>query len=425
MQCAKTTSVLIIGAGLIGATTAYALVKRGINVMVIDAGSEAATGASHANGGMLTPSMPDPWNGPGIGKHLLHSLFDSSSGMLLRLHAVPSLLGWGSVFLRHSTRQRHRQATAANFQLAQYSLGITRKWREHLAMDYDSADLGSIKLFRQESAMETPLRIAGELKRFGMEFRLLNARETVTLEPALEAVHNKIAGAIHYPQDGVGNARLFTQAILRNAQKLGCEVHWNTVIDKIKVESGRVTGVSGGAGFFKAEQVVIAAANGSYKLLRPQGIRVPVRPAKGYSITIAAEGLNALPVHPVVDDANHMAIVPIGNNLRIVGTAEFTGNDLSIPKQRIKNLQRFLYELYPLIFEQVNFDKVTEWAGLRPMSADGCPFIGPTNIPGLFLNTGHGHLGWTMAAGSAELLTSQLLGEPCALEPEAYRASRI
>lgn len=418
-------SVIIVGAGLAGATSAYVLARAGYSVRVFEASPAPGLETSFANGGMLTPSMPDPWNGPGVWRHLLSSLFDPSSSLMLRPRAIPSLLGWGPRFLLNARPQRFAASTRANFLLARYSTELTRRWRQEERLEFDCSDVGTIKFFRDRDAMAGPLAISHSLADLGLRFVVLGRPDVVALEPALAPIAGRIAGAIHFPDDLAGDAYKFTCAMAQRAREMRARFFYNAPVQAIATEGSRAIGVRSGGSFYHADAVVVAAANNSRRLLRRLGLGLPVRPAKGYSVTFDLVDGRSAPRHAVVDDAMHAAAVPLGARLRLAGTAEFTGEDLSISQPRVESLLRLLREIYPSIASSLDPTTARSWAGLRPMSADGRPFIGPTRIRGLFLNTGHGHLGWTFAAGSAEFLRSLIAGEKPALAPEPYSPTRF
>jgi|SRR5579871_811564 len=417
--------VAVIGGGLAGVTTARELGRRGHQVTLYEAQSGPALATSFANGGLLTPSMADPWNGPGVHRHLAASLFRSDSAMKLRLRAVPSLLGWGWRFLRHSTTAQHRAATRASFSLGRYSVEETQHLREELSLDYSAARCGSIKVFSSRSALEQSLAVAQGLASLGLKFEVLSGADAVGLEPALADVRDRILGALLFPDDECGDARQFCDALLQVFRREGGLVRASTQVDGIQVKTGRVCGIQVGAHPEPADTVVVAAGNAAAPLVRPLGLSLPIRPAKGYTVTYDASHIReSAPHYALIEDALHAAIVPIGHSLRLAGTAEFAGNDLRIDPARVENLIRMLEALLPRLAAQLPRASARPWTGLRPMSADGLPFVGPAKVPGLFVNAGHGHLGWTLAAGSARLLADLIEGKTPAIDPSPYRVHR-
>ena len=418
---------VVIGGGLLGAATLYELASRGEPALLLEAKEALATETSFANGGMLTPSMSDPWNSPGVGRHLMASLVDPTAAMKLRLHALPDLLGWGLRFLRHSSPARHAAATEASFRLALDSTQRTRQLIRSQGLRCDASFGGTLKLFARPRDLHGPKGIAQRVAALGLRFSVLSAAQAVEREPALAAASSRVAAALHFPDDVAADACALTRELAGLASACGAQVRTSTAAQRIVVRQGAVAGVETEGTWIAARRVVVAGGCGSRALLRPLGLRLAVRPAKGYSLTFDVghlSSLTPLPSIPVIDDAMHAAVTPLGRRLRAVGTAEFAGDDLSLDARRLDNLFALLQRLYPEIASRVDRSSGTPWAGLRPMSADGLPFVGPAGPKGLWLNTGHGHLGLTLAMGSAALLVDHMLDQPPAVSPEPFRATR-
>ena len=403
--------IAVIGGGLLGISSAYTLQSRGHEVTLLETRETLALETSFAPGGMLTASMSDPWNSPGVYKYLLKSLFDPYAPMKLHMHTIPSLLFWGFSFLRNSSFNKHLDATLANYFLAQYSLKKTRETRELLSLSYDHSITGDMKVFREEKKMIEPRRIAKKLEEFGLEFFELDKHGAVGVEPSLDPIRDKIAGALFFPQDECGDAYKFCCQLSGEMEKIGVTVKTNFAATELKKKSNKITGINTSEGFFPANNVVVAAGNNSAKLMKNLGVSIPIKPVKGYSATLDVRNIKNVPKLPIVDDAMHAAVVPLGQRLRLVGTAEFSGFNTEVNSDRIDSLFFVLENLFPNISAEVDKSDVEIWAGLRPMSSDGKPFIGPGKIEGLYLNTGHGHLGWTMAMGSAWLLADLIEGK--------------
>ncbi|HEX7012532.1 MAG TPA: D-amino acid dehydrogenase [Steroidobacteraceae bacterium] len=416
--------IAVIGGGLAGITTAYELVRRGFETVVYEAREDVARETSYANGAMLTPAMSDPWNAPGVYKHLAASLFNSRSPMKLRLGTVPSMFTWGLRFLRNSTAARHDAATQASYRLARHSLECTRALREQLGLQYDAAARGALKLFHSQAGMQGPLAMARRLEPLGLRFEVLDRDATVQAEPELEAIRDRISGALYFPDDESGDALKFCEALTQVIVKSGGIVRTGTCVSSIAVERGKVIGVVIDQELHQACAVVVAAGNATPQLVRRLGITLPIQPAKGYTLTFDISHLERRPLLSVIDDALHAAVVPLNARLRVAGTAEFAGMDKTLHAERVENLLALLGDIYPHIAAAIDRRHADVWAALRPMSADGLPFIGPTRVPGLFVNAGHGHLGWTLAAGSANLLADLISRQEPAVDPGPYRATR-
>jgi D-amino-acid dehydrogenase len=404
-------TTLIIGGGLMGLTTAHVLMEQGEDVCILEAGCGVALETSYANGGMLTPSMPEPWNSPGIYKHLAASLFNPRSSMKLRLRAIPSLFGWGIRFLSHSTQQHYEKACIDNFALASYSLSKTREITERLNLEYCRASGGTLGVFRNQADFAEKEWVCKFLKDLGMNYAVLTADEMISVVPALADTREQIYNGILYSDDECGDAHLFCRELEREYCNGGGTIDFGVSVSALRCEQGKITGVETSSGFRPANSVVVAAGTKSPALLSTAGVSLAVKPVKGYSVTIDVSGIDDVPTIPVLDDSMHAGMTPLGNRLRMVGTAEFTGFDTSINPVRADNLYDMFEKILPGIAAQVDRSKAEPWAGLRPMSYDGKPFIGPCDIDGLFVNCGQGHLGWTMAMGSAHLLAQQISGK--------------
>jgi D-amino-acid dehydrogenase len=418
----KGLRVLIIGAGLIGVTSAYSLRRRGHEVVVIDRESGPGRETSFANGSLLTPSMPEPWNAPGCWRTLLASLGRTDSPMQLRIKALPGLTRWGLRFLRNSSTARYQRNAIRNHRLALYSLKMMASIRDRAAIEYGRTARGTLRLFRDSAALNhawTSNPLASE----GLTSRRLTREQTLELEPALAPIAGQFTGAIHYPIDETGDAHRFCRALAEQAQREGVQFRFGTEVTSIEIRSGRVTSVMGAGERFEADTFLVAAASYSTPLLKRAGIDLPVQPVKGYSVTFdLPPETNSLRI-PIIDDDLHAVVVPLEGAIRVAGTAEFAGYDRSSNPARIRNLLKLLQQILPQL--PVDPERARSWCGLRPMSPDGVPIIGPTALSNLFVNTGHGPLGWTMAAGSAELLADLMDGRPAAVDPACYDLKRF
>jgi len=401
----------VIGGGVVGVTTLYELAADGVPAILLEAEPELAAGASHANGGALTPGLADPWNSPGVHKHLFKSLFDPHSAMKLRLRALPGMASWGLRFLRNSTPSRHSRAMVAGFRLASYSLQRTRLLGRDLGLGYDASDKGFLKVFANSEEMRQSLDFCRILEKHGLRWQGLDTDEVLELEPSLGHAAGKIACGIYYPDESSGDSRKFTSDLAKRATKLGARIRTSQRVDAIRVSGNRVVGVSVAGGVIEGD-VVIAAGVASPTLMRSAGVSLPVKPAKGYSLTLdASTFMDEAPGRPIVDQHMHAAVTPAGLDPRI-RTA------------RIDNLYLLFERLFPHLAPRVDRRSAVPWAGFRPMSVDGMPFIGRTPIDGLWVNSGHGHMGWSMAPGSARLLCDIMQGRAPEIDASAFAVSR-
>lgn len=415
---------IIIGSGLIGTTSAYFLARRGWEVTVLDRQEGPGRETSFANGSLLTPSMPEPWNAPGSWRVLLASIGRSDSPLKLRLKALPHLGSWGIGFLRNSTPERYQRNTVKNLKLALHSLEVLESLRRETGIEYGAASRGTLRVIRSPAALERALAWGEKLRAAaGLTFRRVTVDDIVALEPALAPIASRLAGGIHYPVDEVGNAYEFCVGLAEHARRSGVEFRFATPVTGIEQRQGSVTAVRSGQTRLTADRYVVAAGSYSPTLLAELGLKLPVKPAKGYSLTFEHPTLDPPLGLPVCDDDFHAVVVPLKNVIRVAGTAEFAGYDLSLPEARIRNLVRLVQQVLPAGgFER---SQARAWCGLRPMSVDGVPVIGPTPVGNLWINTGHGPLGWTMAAGSGKLLSDLMTGDSPPVNAEDYALARF
>lgn len=414
-------TALVIGGGLLGVTSAWYLAERGFEVTVLERREAAALETSFANGGLLTPSQSDPWNAPGTWLHLLR-LWRQDSPLLLRPRAIPGMWRWGLKFLAASRAAPWWRATEANLRLGIYSLQALRELRRSLPLDYPHLDTGTLKVFRDADAFTDSAALARSLAPLGLRHRELDPQEAVVLEPALAPVVEDLAGAIHYPEDGSGDAYLFTCALEREAAKCGVQRRYGVEVTGLKRGQRQdIAALQTSAGELQADAYLLAAASRSPALTGPLGLELPVYPVKGYSATLRSPQVHALSV-PLVDFEQKLVITPLGDRLRIAGTAEFAGFDARPNPRRSDHLLRQAARLLPAISAASD---VQHWNGFRPMTADGPPLLGGTPYRNLFLNTGHGPLGWTLCAGSSRAVADLMSGAAPEIDLAPYSLARF
>ena len=417
--------VLILGSGLAGITAAYYLRKRGCDVVVVDRAPGPGRETSFANGSMITPSLADPWNSPGVFGTLLRSLGREDSAMLLRAQALPSLLGWGIAFLRNSAPKHFERNYLNNVRFVHYSQWTMRDLLQAHPLQFDHVYDGTMKIFRDAAAFDHGIKIAHWLKQVGVEHRALEPAGVLEIEPALEPVIDQIVGGIGYPGDESGNARQFCEELRGVCSAAGVRFRFAENVVEIVHRRKRVDGMRTAKELLTADAYLLAAGSFSSVWARQLGFSLPVRPAKGYSITLAMDQWDVRPRVPIVDDSLHAALVPVGNALRVAGTAEFTGYDVTVNPRRIANLLGLFGRVYPRLAGQLGNADVQPWCGLRPLTSDGMPIIGGTPVANLFLNTGHGPLGWSMACGSGKAIADIMTGVPTGIDVTPFALDRF
>ena len=405
--------VVVLGGGVVGVASAWFLARSGCRVTLIERREGAGLETSFANGGLVTSSMSDPWASPEIPGMILKWIGREDSPFLLRIGALPGLSFWGLKFLRQCNQERWRRNTRNILRLSTYSHERLRELVRETGVDYESNPLGTLHLFRDALSMEKTSRTAEMLAELGVRSQTLDPAGCAALESALRQQVDRIAGGIHYPDDEAGDAHLFTRRLAAVCASEGVELRYGETVEDIETEGGRFSAVRTGTGHVTADACLVALGNGSAARLRPLGIGLPIYPVKGYSVTFPVGGWNDAPVVPFADDGFKAGIVRIGDRIRVAGTAEFAGWDRTLNPKRIANLRNYFRGLFPHYPDRSDGEA---WTGLRPMTPDGIPYLGPTPIGGLYLNTGHGHLGWTMACGSASIVANLICGRDAGID---------
>jgi len=405
--------VTVLGGGIVGVTSAYYLAQKGCRVVLVENNAETGLETSFANGGLITPSMSDPWASPGLPRLILKWLGRENAPFLVRPSALPGLFGWGIKFLRECNAQAWRRNAEIIYRLCTYSQRELHKLVDETGIVYDANPSGTLHLFRDEQSIESTKRVAEMLGQRGLSYRVLDGAGCIELEPALKAQESLISGGIHYPKDGAGDAHLFTQSLAQHCASIGVEMHYGEAVQRLEVQGNAVTTVVTDKQRIETDACVVALGNSSASMLRPLGIALPIYPVKCYSVTFPVASWNQAPIVPLIDDVRKIGIVRMGDRIRVAGTAEFTGHDTSINAQRISNLKRYFLQSFP---DYPDATAARPWAGLRPMTPDGIPYLGQTPVEGLYLNTGHGHLGWTMSCGSAAAIANLITGQRAELD---------
>lgn len=397
--------VIVLGSGVIGVTTAYYLAKAGHEVIVIDRQSAAGMETSFANAGQVSPGYSAPWAGPGMVLKSINWMLHKHSPLVIRPRVDIYMFRWLFRMLRNCNLAAYKVNKARMLRIATYSRECLRELRQETGIAYDERARGTLQMFRDQKGLDGAGKDIEILNEFNIENHLLDRAGCLAVEPGLKPVAEKVAGGLHLPGDETGDCFLLTTALAKRAEALGVRFRFDTKIKRLDVESDLVRGVETDGGRESGDAYVVALGSYSPHLVRPHGIRTQVYPVKGYSVTIPIEDPNGAPTSTIMDEKHKVAITRLGDRIRAAGTAELTGYDLRVSHGRCAMLFHVVSDLFPT---GGDLTEVKFWTGLRPMLPDGGPLIGPTRLGNLYLNTGHGTLGWTMAAGSGRILADIL-----------------
>ena len=398
---------VVLGSGVIGVTTAYYLARAGHEVTVVDRQAEPAQETSFANAGEVSPGYSSPWAGPGVPVKAIKWLLMRHGPLVIWPKLDPVMWWWMLKLLRNCTAERYAINKSRMIPIAEYSRDCLRALRAEIGIKYDERSQGTLQLFRKQKQLDGTAEDIAVLKQYGVPYEVLDPAGCIAAEPGLATATVKFVGGLRLPQDETGDCHMFTQALAKEAAKLGVQFKFNTSIERLETGGAKITGVVTSAGTLQADAYVAALGSWSPRLLKPLGIAVPVYPVKGYSITVPIAGANGAPVSTVMDESYKVAITRLGDRIRVGGTAEISGYSSSLDVARRATLEHSLTDMFP---HGGDLSKATFWCGLRPMTPDGPPIIGATRYSNLHLNTGHGTLGWTMACGSGKVLADLMSG---------------
>jgi len=406
---------------VIGVSTAYELVKAGCDVSVVDRQPAAGLETSFANAGEISPGYASPWAGPGVPLKAVQWMLDKHGPLVVHPRLDPLMWRWMLQTLFNCTSRRYTLNKSRMVPIAEYSRDCLRRLRADTGISYDHRSQGTLQLFRKQSQLDSVDKDITVLREYGVRFELLDRNGCIRAEPALGGAPASFVGGLLLPDDETGDCHLFTQRLMTMAQEAGVRFIANTRIESVTTEGDRVTAVVTDSGTMTADAYVMALGSFSPLLLRPIGIDIPVYPVKGYSITVPLTDDSGAPQSTVMDETYKVAITRLGDRIRVGGTAELSGYRVELSPERRITLERSLRDLFP---RGGDIGGASFWSGLRPMTPDGPPIIGPTRYSNLHLNTGHGTLGWTMACGAARITADRLLGRPSEIPTEGLSLER-
>ena len=413
--------VTILGSGVIGTCAAYYLARAGHEVTVLDRQPGPALETSYANAGEISPGYASPWAGPGVPRKAIQWLLMHHSPLVIQPMLDPLMWRWGLAMLRNCTHARYRVNKARMVRLAEYSRDCMVALRAETGIRYDERMQGTLQLFRTQKQLDGIAKDIEVLQSFGVPFQVLDRAAYVAYEPALQHVQTKFVGGLRLPGDETGDCFKFTQALAELAQGLGVQFKFGVDIQALQRDGDRLSGVLTRHGLETADRYVMALGSYSTALLQPLGIRLPVYPVKGYSITVPITDAQRAPQSTLMDETYKVAVTRMGDRIRVGGTAQLSGFDLSLPPKRRTTLEFVVHDLFP---GAADLQRAEFWCGLRPMTPDGTPVVGPTRFSNLWLATGHGTLGWTMAAGTGRVLADEISGRQPAIDTEGLSLAR-
>lgn len=402
--------VVVIGGGVIGVTTAYYLAEAGHEVVVFDRQKGPAQETSYANAGEISSGYASPLAAPGVPLKALKWLFTKDGPFVFRPKFDPKYWLWLARMLGNCTAERYAANKALMMPLAEYSRDMLRVLREATGISYDEGSHGTLQLFRAQEQFDRAAADVAMLDRFQVPYEILDAEGCIAAEPGLAGARDRIAGGLRLPDDETGDCRLFTERLVDLAAKRGVTFRFNSRIFHFDMEGGKVVRAAASGGMGDADAFVLATGSYTERFMRKLKQRVPIYPLKGYSLTVPIADEGAAPASTVIDETYKVAITRLGRRIRVGGLAELSGFDLTLREQARAQLERSLRELFGV----GDLREASYWCGLRPMTPDGPPVIGRTKIPNVYVNAGHGMLGWTMACGSAKVLADLISGR----EPE-------
>ncbi|MDE2453463.1 MAG: D-amino acid dehydrogenase [Burkholderiales bacterium] len=414
-------SVVVLGSGVVGTSVAYYLAKAGHEVTVVDRQPGPALETSYGNAGEVSPGYSAPWAGPGVPIKAVKWLLMHHSPLVIKPLLDPAMWSWCLSVLRNCTEARYRINKSRMVRLAEYSRDCLMELRRDTGIGYDERSQGTLQLFRTQKQLDGTAKDVEILQQSGVPYQLLDRAGYLRYEPALAQVQEKFVGALRLPGDETGDCFKFTQNLAELAKGLGVKFRFGETIQGLEQDGRRITGVRTATERLVADHYVLALGSYSTAMLAPLGIRIPVYPVKGYSITVPITDAARAPESTIMDETHKVALTRLGGRIRVGGTAQLSGFDLELVEARRRTLEFVVNDLFPGAGDvaQAEF-----WAGLRPMTPDGTPILGATRYANLQLSTGHGTLGWTMAAGTGRVMADLISGRQPEIDMEGLGLAR-
>lgn len=412
--------VVILGSGVIGVTSAYYLALAGHEVTVLERQPGPALETSFSNAGQISPGLSAPWASPGIPFKAIKWMFQEHGPVSVSPDGSLFQLRWLWQMLLNCTKTDYAVNKQRMVNLAEYSRDCFKELRAATHIQYEARQQGTLQVFRTEEQFLAAEKDIAVLKQAGVPYELLTQSELAQAEPALATVQEKLTGGLRLPNDETGDCWLFTSALAKMAETLGVQFRYGIKIDALTLADNKITHVQCGDELITADAYVVALGSYSTHFLRGI-VDIPVYPVKGFSITVPIIDADKAPVSTVLDETYKIAITRFDDRIRVGGMAELVGFNTQLKPKRQKTLEMVLNDLFP---GAGNLKHTNFWTGLRPMTPDGAPLVGTTSLPNLFLNTGHGTLGWTMSCGSGQVLADIISGKKPAIEVSELNLAR-
>jgi D-amino-acid dehydrogenase len=406
--------VLVLGAGVVGTAAAWYLARAGHEVAVVERREGAGLETSFANGGQIAVSHAEPWANPGAPLKILKWMGRDDAPLLFRLKADPAQWAWGLRFLHECAGWRTRENIAQIVKLSAYSGKALRELREETGIVYDAVTRGILSYYTEQDEFEGAVEAARVMREYGIERAVKTVDEAIAIEPALASAREKLVGATYAATDESGDAHLFTKNLASLATERGVSFLYGRAIQRLRASEDRLDGIvvrppGGRDETLTADAYVVALGSYSPLLTRPIGIDLPIYPLKGYSASIEIVDPARAPTVSLTDEAAKIVMSRLGNRMRVAGTAELAGYSTELNSVRCEALVKRAREIFP---GAADYDRAVFWTGLRPATPSNVPLVGRTRLRNLYLDTGHGTLGWTLACGSGRALADIISGHP-------------
>ncbi|WP_353166784.1 D-amino acid dehydrogenase [Providencia sp.] len=412
--------ILVLGAGVIGVTTAWYLAQEGHEVIVVDRQHDVAEETSAGNAGQVSPGYATPWGAPGIPLKAVKWMFEKHAPLAIRPDGSLFQLRWMWQMLKNCDIQHYTMNKSRMVRIAEYSRDCMRELRNDIGIHYEERQGGTLQLFRTAKQFDNAANDIAVLQQEGVPYELLTSDELITAEPALEFVKHKLTGGLRLPNDETGDCQQFTKKLAKMAKDAGVKFQFGVQVEQIITEGQRVSGVRIDGQILQADRYVVAMGSYSTSILQNL-VKIPVYPLKGYSLTMPIIDAQRAPTSTILDETYKIAVTRFDERIRVGGMAEVVGFNLNILKKRCETLKMVVQDLYQ---GGGDIAQAQFWTGLRPMTPDGTPIVGPTAYSNLYLNTGHGTLGWTMACGAGKLLSDLISGNTPDIASDDLSVSR-